>query len=60
MGISIVPVGVVLLAWGLQIAVVIYVIRALATIVAGLRAINAQSERIAVAVEKLANEREGV
>jgi hypothetical protein len=49
---------VVLLAWGMPLLVVVYVVRALGTIVAGLRSVNAHTERIAIAVEKLANERE--
>ena len=45
---------VVLLTWIIPIAVVIYVLRVLGTIVEGLRSINAGVQRTAAAVEEMA------
>ena len=46
---------VLLLSWGIPILLVIYLFRTLSTIVEGLRSINAASQRIAIAVERLAD-----
>jgi hypothetical protein len=45
----------IVLVWGVPLLLVIYLFRTLSTIVEGLRSINAASQRIAVAVEKLAD-----
>lgn len=45
---------VLLITWIIPIAVVIYVLRALGTIVEGLRSINAGVQRTAAAVEEIA------
>ena len=46
---------ILLLSWGIPILLVIYLFRTLGTIVEGLRSINAASQRIAIAVERLAD-----
>lgn len=43
-----------LLTWIIPIAIVVYVLRALGTIVEGLRSINAGVQRTAAAVEQMA------
>ena len=43
----------VLVAWGIPIGVTVYVIRALGTIVLGLRSINTAVQRMATSVEEL-------
>jgi hypothetical protein len=45
---------VLLITWIIPVAIVIYVLRALGTIVEGLRSINAGVQRTAAAVEEMA------
>jgi hypothetical protein len=49
---------ILLLSWGIPILIVILLFRTLSTIVEGLRSINAASQRIAIAVERLADRAE--